>query len=85
MADRGDGIAQEDLPNIFQTFYTSQIKPVDARKGIGLGLPICQSIVRAHGGDIKAANRTDGPGAWFIFTLPLEDQGNLNKAMKEDQ
>ena len=85
VADRGDGIAQEDLPNIFQTFYTSQIKPVDARKGIGLGLPICQSIVRAHGGDIKAANRTDGPGAWFIFTLPLEDQGNLNKAMKEDQ
>ena len=45
VADRGDGIAQEDLPNIFQTFYTSQIKPVDARKGIGLELPICQSIV----------------------------------------
>lgn len=71
VSDTGEGIAPEDLPNIFKTFYTSQIKSADARKGIGLGLTICESIVKAHGGHIEARNRTDGPGAEFIFTLPL--------------
>ena len=66
------GIAPEDFPHIFQTFYTSQIKPVDAQKGIGLGLTISESIVRQHGGRMEAHNRTDGPGAEFIFTLPLK-------------
>ena len=74
VADEGEGISAEDLPNIFQTFYTSRIKPVDAQKGIGLGLTICESIVRAHGGRITAVNRTDSPGAAFIFTLPLEER-----------
>lgn len=73
VADRGEGIAPEDLPNIFQTFYTSRIKPVDAQKGIGLGLTICESIVSQHGGRMEAGNRTDGPGAEFIFTLPLKE------------
>lgn len=72
VADRGEGIAPEDFPHIFQTFYTSQIKPVDAQKGIGLGLTISESIVRQHGGRMEACNRTDGPGAEFIFTLPLK-------------
>lgn len=71
VADRGEGIAPEDLPNIFETFYTSRIKPADARRGIGLGLAICDSIVRRHGGSMEAGNRTDGPGAEFIFRLPL--------------
>lgn len=71
VSDTGEGIAPEDLPNIFKTFYTSQIKSADARKGIGLGLTICESIVKAHGGHIEARNRTDGPGAEFLFTLPL--------------
>lgn len=73
VADRGEGIAPEDLPNIFQTFYTSQIKPVDAQKGIGLGLTICESIIRQHGGRMEAHNRTDGRGAEFVFTLPLKE------------
>lgn len=71
VSDRGEGIAQKDIPNIFQTFYTSQIKPADAKKGIGLGLPICEAIIKAHGGRITGRNRTDGPGAEFLFTLPL--------------
>lgn len=70
--DEGDGIAQEDLPNIFGTFYTSKIKPADAKKGIGLGLAICESIVEAHGGRIYAENRKDRSGAQFTFTLPLD-------------
>ena len=74
--DSGSGIRQEDLPNIFEVFYTSHANHADTRHGIGLGLAICDSIVRAHGGNIAARNRSDGAGAEFIFTLPMEDGQN---------
>jgi two-component system sensor histidine kinase KdpD len=70
--DTGSGIAQPDLPHIFQMFYTSHSSHADSRPGIGLGLAICESIIKAHGGTITARNRADRTGAEFIFTLPLE-------------
>lgn len=70
--DRGEGIAASELPHIFQMFYTSRVKHSDAQPGTGLGLPICDAVVKAHGGSITARNRTDGPGAELVFTLPLE-------------
>lgn len=70
--DGGEGIAASELPNIFQMFYTSRVKHSDAQPGIGLGLPICDAVVKAHGGSIAAHNRSDGPGVEFVFTLPLE-------------
>ncbi|MGN1025216.1 MAG: DUF4118 domain-containing protein [Faecousia sp.] len=73
VADRGTGISKEDLPHVFQMFYTTQGKGPDAKRGIGLGLSICESIVRAHGGSIHARNREDGKGAVFTFTLPLKE------------
>ena len=73
VADRGTGIAAQDLPNIFQMFYTTKSKGPDAKHGIGLGLAICESIVTAHGGTINAHNQEHGKGAVFTFTLPLEE------------
>lgn len=70
VADRGRGIPESDLPHIFQMFYTAGGGSSDSRRGVGLGLAICQSIVELHGGSIKAENREDG-GAAFTFTLPL--------------
>ena len=70
--DRGTGIRKKDLPNIFMMFYTSHVENMDVKQGMGLGLAICETIVKAHGGSIEAHNRKDGPGAEFIFTLPLE-------------
>ena len=67
--DHGEGIAEADLPNLFQMFYTSAIRNADARKGIGLGLTICQGIIQAHGGEIWAENRKEGNGAVFRFSL----------------
>ena len=72
VTDRGKGIEVSDLSVVFQPFYTSRDKLADAQRGIGLGLTICDAIVKAHGGNIEAHNRTDGQGAEFIFTLPLE-------------
>ena len=69
--DRGEGIRAEDLPHLFERFYTSQSRRADAKRGIGLGLSICDAIAKAHGGSIRAKNR-EGGGAEFTFTLPME-------------
>jgi signal transduction histidine kinase len=64
--DTGQGIDPESLPRLFTRFAT---KP--ERGGTGLGLFISKSIVEAHGGQIWAANNTNGKGATFSFSLPL--------------
>lgn len=69
--DEGEGIAREDEGNLFQIFYTSKTRASDVRKGIGLGLTICETVVNAHGGTITGRNRKDGKGEEFMFTLPL--------------
>lgn len=78
VADRGTGIRKEDLPRVFETFYTTDSPHAESVQGIGLGLSICAAIIRAHGGEIKAANRTDGPGAEICFTLPLAGEEKEN-------
>lgn len=72
VADRGRGIVDQDLEHIFQMFYTTRGKGADSNRGVGLGLAICESIVKAHGGTIEAHNREDREGAEFVFTLPME-------------
>ena len=71
--DSGEGLEDEDIPNLFNLFYTSKTRSSDAKKGIGLGLTICKTVVEAHGGTIFGENRTDSRGAKFVFTLPLGD------------
>ena len=61
--DTGPGIAGEVMGRLFESFFTT--KP----GGVGIGLAICQSIIRSHGGSIRADNRPGG-GACFSFTLP---------------
>ena len=73
--DRGEGISERDIHRVFEMFYTSSERPVDIKKGIGLGLAICDTIVKAHGGTITASNR-DGGGTVFTMTLPLAGKGN---------
>ncbi|HFI0142275.1 TPA: sensor histidine kinase [Streptococcus suis] len=78
--DSGTGIQNQDLENVFQMFFTTSDDKTDQRRGIGLGLAICQSIINAHGGTISASNRTDKNGAIFKFTLPLKEcDGDGNK------
>ena len=73
VSDRGTGIPREALKKIFEMFYTTSKHETAARKGIGIGLPICKSIIKAHGGRIWAENRI-GKGSRFTFTLPLEEE-----------
>ena len=69
--DDGPGIDEHDLPHVFDRFFTKGERSTDARRGIGLGLPIAKSIVTAHGGEIHAYN-THPHGAVFRFTLPMK-------------
>ncbi len=66
VADTGPGLNEEDLPLLFDRFYRS---PASGKSGSGLGLVIVQSIVQAHGGTVRAANRTAG-GSVFTLSLP---------------
>jgi two-component system, OmpR family, sensor histidine kinase MprB len=65
--DHGDGIAEADLPHIFDRFYRGADSR--ARQGSGLGLAIVRQAAEQHGGSISAANAPDG-GAVFTLTLP---------------
>lgn len=69
--DNGTGISDEILPYIFDRFFTNGSKISDSRRGVGLGLTICNSIVEAHGGKIEAFNNEDH-GATFRFYIPKE-------------
>ena len=69
VADNGKGIEENDLPYIFDRFYTTDKASGSSRKGIGLGLAICKSIALAHKGTIMASNQETG-GAIFKVTLP---------------
>lgn len=73
VADNGNGIAEADMPHLFNLFYTGGNASPEARKGSGLGLAICQSIIHAHHGEIFAGNRPDG-GAVFRFSIPYDPQ-----------
>ncbi len=61
--DSGVGIRDEEMEHIFDAFFTT--KPL----GMGMGLAISRSILEAHGGRLWA-ERTRGPGATFVFSLP---------------
>lgn len=71
VGDTGEGILPEDLPHIFERFYQgNKSRPRELRhRGSGLGLPICEAIVRAHGGRIAVESRP-GQGTRMIVTLP---------------
>ena len=74
VADRGEGIPEEDLARIFDKFY--RVQRPDNVSGTGLGLSISKGIVEAHGGSIRAENRRGG-GAIFTVSVPLEGMVNI--------
>lgn len=64
VADRGPGVPAADRGRIFEPFYTKR------KGGSGLGLSVCQGIVRAHGGSIEVRAR-EGGGSVFVVRLPV--------------
>ncbi|MEX0936954.1 MAG: ATP-binding protein [Pirellulales bacterium] len=68
VADTGPGFLCESAESALQPFFTTK------KEGLGMGLAICRSIIRRHGGELTARNRIAG-GASVAFTLPASPQG----------
>ena len=72
VVDNGMGIKKEILPYVFsEGFYYGDEDGGDKRRNMGIGLSVCHTIVRVHGGTMTAKNRKEPEhGAIFAFTLP---------------
>jgi signal transduction histidine kinase/CheY-like chemotaxis protein len=76
VSDTGTGIDPAFLPRIFDRFTQADSSPTRTSGGLGIGLALVRDLVERHGGDVRAMNRKDGPGAVFVIRLPFrcEDQ-----------
>jgi PAS domain S-box-containing protein len=75
VADTGRGINEENLTQIFNTFFTT------TKGGTGLGLPAVRRIARAHGGRVEAISQV-GEGSRFRIHLPIGDRRSAERAFK---
>jgi hypothetical protein len=65
--DTGQGIDAKKEENLFEPFFTTK------KEGMGMGLSVCRTIIREHGGNIWVANDPEG-GVSFFVTLPLQHE-----------
>ncbi|MCL6604966.1 MAG: sensor histidine kinase KdpD [Paenibacillus sp.] len=72
ISDDGPGISEESKGKLFDMFYTADNIRGDGRRGLGLGLSLCKSIVNAHGGTIDVKDNVP-QGTVFSFTLQAEE------------
>ncbi len=73
VCDQGCGIAEDDLPKLFEPFFRADRAKARAENGNGLGLTLCRTIAQAHGGRIEADSRV-GEGSRFSVFLPLDNK-----------
>ena len=79
---KGEGLesSAEDLsPEVLQAVQSGKFlkrdQSGDSTRGMGIGLSVCQSIIKAHGGFFAAGNNPEG-GAFFRFGLPMEEENH---------
>ena len=71
--DTGIGIAQEDMPRLFEKFYRGRAREARTRVGTGLGLAIVRSIAERHGGRVWVESE-EGKGSTFYLQIPIKRQ-----------
>ena len=69
--DRGDGILPENLPHVFEPYFSTR----KAENATGLGLTVCESIAKAHGGTLSVRSEA-GKGTSIRFYLPVDAEGD---------
>src|SRR5215212_7350579 len=74
VSDTGAGIAEDQLPFVFERFYRADV--ARAEEGVGLGLSIARQIAESHGGTIEARSKL-GVGSTFTLLLPRNGPGSL--------
>ncbi|NNF00626.1 MAG: response regulator [Pyrinomonadaceae bacterium] len=83
--DDGQGIAEEDMPLIFQRFIQGDMESKGVNKGLGLGLPLAKILIEKHGGEIKV--HSDGPdrGAEFTVVFPIQSKQVDEERLYKDE
>ena len=74
--DDGCGILPERMDRLFTGLLDSEAPTDTSRSNMGIGLSVCRTIIRAHGSDIRARNRSEG-GAAFSFSLDMEENNHV--------
>ena len=74
VSDNGPGIPEDESQRIFESFYQVNASLARISSGAGLGLAICQGLVRAHGGEIWVEKQKRG--ACIAFSIPLVSQAD---------
>ena len=74
--DDGCGISEDRMAQLFTGILDSKAPVDSARSNMGIGLSVCKTIIKAHGGELKAKNRAEG-GTVFQFSLEMEELGNV--------
>jgi len=81
VGDHGSGVAEADLPYVFDRFYRGASSR--GQQGSGLGLAIVRQVAEQHGGSISVANAPDG-GAVFTMLLPALPQDESRSGWSDD-
>ena len=76
--DDGCGIPEDKIAYLFSGLLDSETPVDSSRNNMGIGLSVCRTIIKAHGSELKAGNRSMG-GAVFSFTLEVEDCENVEQ------
>ena len=74
--DDGCGISDERMSHLFTGLLGSEAPADSTRSNMGIGLSVCRTIIKAHGSELKAVNRTQG-GAEFSFALEMEENSHV--------
>ena len=77
VADNGIGIPEKALPHLFDGRASMYLRPSDGHRSMGIGLSVCSSIVRAHGGEMSAYNNEEG-GVTIVFWLPCDKEETID-------
>ena len=76
--DDGCGIPGERMAHLFTGLLDSEAPADSTRSNMGIGLSVCKTIIKAHGGELKAENRIGG-GAVFRFSLEMEEANHVEQ------
>lgn len=87
VSDNGTGIVREKLPHLFEGIgFLPEKNGVGGRSQMGIGLSVCMSIVKAHGGSMSARNLEEGTAVSFSLPLPWESEaGGAEDGISEEQ
>ena len=74
--DDGCGIPEEKMEHLFTGLLGSEVPADSTRSNMGIGLSVCRTIIKAHGGELRAGNSIEG-GAVFSFALEMEENDHV--------